>query len=220
MAAAGLAALAASRRGDRTDALTRAVAASAPDAVIVVDDDGAVVELNPAAERMFGRPRDGTVGRPLDDGMMPGYGVWLTEGRHELTARRVGGEQFAAEVTTAPVVGLGEHLHVLHVRDLGDRRRTERAVSGLAAIVQSSDDAIVSLTLDGVIESWNPGAERLYGHQPGEAIGRPVSLVEPRGRPGETPALLALVARGQHVESLETLRVRRDGSEVHVSLSV
>lgn len=220
LAAAGLAALAASRRGDRADALSRAVVASAPDAMIVVDDDGTVVELNPAAERMFGSRRDATLGRRLDDGMMQGYGVWATEGRHDVTARRAGGGQFAAEVSTAPVVGLGEHLHVLHVRDLGDRRRSDRAVSALAAIVQSSDDAIVSLTLDGVIESWNPGAERLYGHTPAEAIGRSVSLVEPRGRPGETPAMLALVRRGQHVESLETLRVRRDGSEVHVSLSV
>jgi diguanylate cyclase (GGDEF)-like protein/PAS domain S-box-containing protein len=220
LAAAGVAALAASRRSDRHAALTRAVVASAPDAIVVVDDDGAVVELNPAAERMFGRGRAATLGRRLEDGMIEGYGVWSTEGRHEVTARRAGGEQFAAEVTTAPVVGLGAHLHVLQVRDLGQRRRAERAVSDLAAIVQSSDDAIVSLSLDGVIESWNPGAERLYGHQSAEAIGRPVSLVEPRGRPGETPALLALVARGQHVESLETLRVRRDGSEVHVSLSV
>jgi len=220
LAAAGAAALAGSRRGDRDAALARAVVASAPDAVVVVDDDGAVVEFNPAAERMFGRGRDAAIGRRLDDRMIEGYGVWATEGRHEVTARREDGEEFSAEVSTAPVVGLGEHLHVLHVRDLGDRRRSERAVSDLAAIVRSSDDAIVSLTLEGMIESWNPGAERLYGHPPGEAIGRPISLVEPRGRPGETPALLALVARGQHVESLETLRVRPDGSEVHVSLSV
>jgi diguanylate cyclase (GGDEF)-like protein/PAS domain S-box-containing protein len=220
LAAAGVAAVAASRRSDRRGALARAVVASAPDAVVVVDDDGAVVEFNPAAERMFGRGRDATLGRRLGEGVIEGYGVWSTEGRHEVTARRADGEGFSAEVLTAPVVGLGEHLHVLHVRDLGDRRRSERAVSDLAAIVQSSDDAIVSLTLDGVVESWNPGAERLYGHPPVEAIGRPISLVEPRGRPGETPAMLALVRRGQHVEGLETLRVRRDGSEVHVSLSV
>ncbi|HEY2868939.1 MAG TPA: EAL domain-containing protein [Gaiellales bacterium] len=220
LAAAGVAAVAASRRSDRRGALARAVVASAPDAVVVVDDDGAVVEFNPAAERMFGRGRDATLGRRLGEGVIEGYGVWSTEGRHEVTARRADGEGFSAEVLTAPVVGLGEHLHVLHVRDLGDRRRSERAVSDLAAIVQSSDDAIVSLTLDGVVESWNPGAERLYGHPPVQAIGRPISLVEPRGRPGETPAMLALVRRGQHVEGLETLRVRRDGSEVHVSLSV
>jgi diguanylate cyclase (GGDEF)-like protein/PAS domain S-box-containing protein len=220
LAAAGAAAVTASRRSDRRGARTRAIVASAPDAVVVVDDDGIVVEFNPAAERMFGRGRDATLGRRLDDGMIEGYAVWSNEGRHEVTAVRAGGEAFSAEVSTAPVVGLAEHLHVLHVRDLGDRRRSERAASDLAAIVQSSDDAIVSLTLDGVIESWNPGAERLYGHPPGEAIGRPIALVEPRGRPGETPAMLALVRRGQHVESLETLRVRRDGSEVHVSLSV
>jgi diguanylate cyclase (GGDEF)-like protein/PAS domain S-box-containing protein len=218
--AAGAAAIAAGRRSDRHDALSRAVMASAPDAVVVVDEDGAVVELNPAAERMFGRRRDAAVGRGVGDGMLAGDAVWAQEGRHEVTARRADGETFPAEVSAAPVVGLAERLHVLHVRDLGERRRSERAVSDLAAIVQSSDDAIVSLTVDGVIESWNPGAERLYGHTAGEAIGRPISIVEPRGRPGETPAMLALVRRGQPVEGLETLRVRRDGSQVHVSLSV
>jgi diguanylate cyclase (GGDEF)-like protein/PAS domain S-box-containing protein len=218
--AAAAAAVAAGRRSDEHDALTRAVVASAPDAVVVVDEDGTVVDFNPAAERMFGRRREAAVGHALGDGMLPGDTVWALEGRHEVTARRANGETFPAEISAAPVVGLAERLHVLHVRDLGDRRRSERAVSDLAAIVRSSDDAIVSLTPDGVIESWNPGAERIYGHTAAEAIGRPISLVEPRGRPGETPAMLALVRRGQTVESLETLRVRRDGSEVHVSLSV
>src|SRR5438132_5305182 len=111
LAAAGFAALAGSRRGDRHDALARAVVASAPDAVVVVDDDGTVVEFNPAAERMFGRGRDATLGGRLDAGMIQGYAVWSTEGRHEVIARRADGGTFAAEVSTAPVVGLGEHLH-------------------------------------------------------------------------------------------------------------
>ena len=220
LVAAGAAAVAAARRHDRHDALARAVMASAPDAVVVVAEDGTVVELNPAAERMFGRGRDAAVGRALGDGMLVGDPVWAQEGRHEVTARRAGSGTFPAEISAAPVVGLARRLHVLHVRDLGERRRSERAVSDLAAIVQSSDDAIASLSLEGVIESWNPGAERLYGHTAAEAIGRPISIVEPRGRPGETPAMLALVRRGQPVQGLETLRVRRDGSEVHVSLSV
>jgi diguanylate cyclase (GGDEF)-like protein/PAS domain S-box-containing protein len=220
LAAAGGAAITAARRSDRHDALGRAVMASSPDAIVVVDEHGAVVELNPAAERMFGRSRDGVVGRALGDGMLPGDAVWAQEGRQEVTARRADGDPFPVEVSAAPVVGLAERLQVLHVRDLGERRRSDRAASDLAAIVQSSDDAIVSLSPDGLIESWNPGAERLYGHTAAEAIGRQISIVEPRGRPGETPAMLALVRRGQAVEGLETLRVRRDGSEVHVSLSV
>jgi diguanylate cyclase (GGDEF)-like protein/PAS domain S-box-containing protein len=220
LAAAGGAAITAARRSDRHDALGRAVMASSPDAIVVVDEHGAVVELNPAAERMFGRSRDAVVGRALGDGMLPGDAVWAQEGRQEVTARRADGEAFPVEVSAAPVVGLAERLQVLHVRDLGERRRSDRAASDLAAIVQSSDDAIVSLSPEGLIESWNPGAERLYGHTAAEAIGRQISIVEPRGRPGETPAMLALVRRGQAVEGLETLRVRRDGSEVHVSLSV
>jgi diguanylate cyclase (GGDEF)-like protein/PAS domain S-box-containing protein len=220
LATAAGAAIAAARRSDRRDALGRAVMASSPDATVVVDENGVVVELNPAAERMFGRRRDAAVGRALGDGMLAGEAVWAREGRHEVTAHGAGGEAFPVEVSAAPVVGLAERLHVLHVRDLGERRRSQRAASDLAAIVQSSDDAIVSLSPEGVIESWNPGAERLYGHTAAEAVGRPITIVEPRGRPGETPAMLALVRRGQPVDGLETLRVRRDGSEVHVSLSV
>jgi diguanylate cyclase (GGDEF)-like protein/PAS domain S-box-containing protein len=220
LAAAGAAAIAAARRGDRRDALGRAVLASSPDATVVVDENGVVVELNPAAERMFGRRRDAAVGRAVGDGMLAGEAVWVREGRHEVTAHGAGGEAFPVEVSAGPVVGLAERLYVLHVRDLGQRRRSERAASDLAAIVRSSDDAIVSLSPEGVIESWNPGAERLYGHPAAEAVGRPITIVEPRGRPGETPAMLALVRRGQPVDGLETVRVRGDGSEVHVSLTV
>ena len=115
---------------------------------------------------------------------------------------------------------MATRLRVLYVRDTGAERRAQRALYDLAAIIESSEDAIVSQTLDGVIESWNRGAERLYGHTAAEAIGRRISLVEPRGRTADSPALLALIRRGEPVENLETVRVRKDGIEVRVALTV
>ena len=211
----------------RAGALSDAVVASAPDAVIVLDEAGTVVEWNRAAERLLGRSRASIVGAALDPAILrpaaarPGGEPFFAEhGRHEVTATRPDGETFAAEVLVAPVVGADAMLRVLHVRDVGERRRSQRAVYDLAAIIESSDDAIVSLTPDGVIESWNPGAEALYGYAASEAIGRRISLVEPLGRPDDSRAVLPLIRRGEAVKSLETARVRKDGREVHVSLTV
>jgi diguanylate cyclase (GGDEF)-like protein/PAS domain S-box-containing protein len=210
-------------RRRRSEVLTQAIMASAPDAVVVVDDDGAVVEFNPAAERMFGVRRDTVIGSELSDGMLlpsPSSERAPLDGNYEATARRSDGATFPAEVSTAPVVGVDARLRVLYVRDISERRRAQRAVYDLAAIIESSDDAIISKTLEGVIESWNAGAERLYGHTAAEAIGQRISLVEPLGRPDQSPAVLALIRRGRPIENLETVRVRKDGAEVHVSLTV
>jgi PAS domain S-box-containing protein len=210
-------------RRRRSEVLTQAIVASAPDAVVVVDDDGAVVEFNPAAERMFGVRRDTVIGSELSDGMLlprPPSERAPLDGSYEATARRSDGSTFPAEVSTAPVVGVDAGLRVLYVRDISERRRAQRAVYDLAAIIESSDDAIISKTLEGVIESWNAGAERLYGHTAAEAIGQRISLVEPLGRPDQSPAVLALDRRARPIANFETVRVRKDGTEVHVSLTV
>jgi diguanylate cyclase (GGDEF)-like protein/PAS domain S-box-containing protein len=210
-------------RRRRSDVLTQAILASAPDAVVVLDDGGAVVEFNPAAERMFGVRRDSVIGSELHDGMLlpsaPAERAPVDRS-YEATATRSDGATFPAEVSTAPVVGVDARLRVLYVRDISERRRAQRAVYDLAAIIESSEDAIISKTLDGVIESWNAGAERLYGHTAAEAIGQRISLVEALGRPDQSPAVLALIRRGRPIENLETVRVRKDGAEVHVSLTV
>ena len=81
----------------------------------------------------------------------------------------------------------------------------------LAAIVESSDDAIVSKTLDGIVTSWNPAAERLFGYAAAEMIGRPISLLAPAGREDEMPAILERIRRGERVDHFETVRRRKDG---------
>jgi PAS domain S-box-containing protein len=130
-------------------------------------------------------------------------------------------------------------------RDLAGRARTERALRGareqleprvgartaelesagetdsrLAAIVASSDDAIASKTLEGIITSWNPGAERLFGYSAQEAIGQPMTLVVPPERASEEPAILARIARGEITDHFETVRVRKDGRKLDVSVTI
>ena len=94
------------------------------------------------------------------------------------------------------------------------------AVSRLATIVESSDDAIIGKTLEGLITSWNKGAEALYGYIAADVVGRPISILVPPERSEELPRILARLRRGERVEHFESVRVRKDGSFVDVSLSV
>jgi PAS domain S-box-containing protein len=103
---------------------------------------------------------------------------------------------------------------------VAERRRDETTLARLASIVESSDDAIVSKTLDGVITSWNGGAERLYGYSAAETVGRPIALIIPPDRPNEMLRILARVERGEHIESYETVRMRKNGTRLEVSLTV
>jgi PAS domain S-box-containing protein len=101
-----------------------------------------------------------------------------------------------------------------------ERERTGRAARQLVSIVESSDDAIVSKDLEGVITTWNNGAERLFGYTAEEAIGRPVTILIPPDRADEEPGILARIRRGERIDHYETLRRRKDGSLVDISLTV
>lgn len=105
-------------------------------------------------------------------------------------------------------------------RDTTDQRRADEARARLAAIVSSTSDAVVGTTLDGTITSWNPGAERLYGHPEAGALGRHLALVLPPERHAELTAAFARVAAGEAVELPDTVRVRQDGTRLHVAESI
>ena len=96
----------------------------------------------------------------------------------------------------------------------------EIAAARLAAIVDTSDDAIISKTLDGVITSWNAGAERIFGHSAAEAVGRHITLIIPTDRLAEEEHVLARLRRGERVDHFETVRIRKDGTSVDISLTV
>jgi PAS domain S-box-containing protein len=104
--------------------------------------------------------------------------------------------------------------------DIGDKRRAEEIQSRLAAIVESSDDAIVGKTLDGVITSWNAAAEQLFGYTADEMIGTHISRLVPPERPDDVSNILGAIRRGERVHHYETERIRKDGSRVQISISV
>ena len=106
------------------------------------------------------------------------------------------------------------------IEDISERKRTEEERARLAAIVDSSDDAIIGKTLSGVITSWNGGAEKIYGYAPEEMVGRPVSVLAVPGHGDEISRILEMVSRGKNVTHFETDRLRKDGKTIRVSLTV
>jgi len=113
-----------------------------------------------------------------------------------------------------------EELIYAIARDITERKRAEELLQRLAAIVDSSDDAIVGKTLDGVITSWNRGAEQLFGYSVEEAVGRPIGLIIPPDHSGEMPAILRKIARGEGLHNFESRRLGKDGQLLEVSLTI
>jgi len=106
------------------------------------------------------------------------------------------------------------------IQDITERKKASEANQYLASIVASSDDAILSKNLDGIITSWNAGAQRLFGYEAAEVIGKPVTILLPPGKQDEEPVILEKIRRGLSVDHFETQRIRKDHSLIHVSLTV
>ncbi len=132
------------------------------------------------------------------------------------------GREIPIDDSGAPIRGEGGDPAgvVLVFRDVTEARRAAEAHLHLAAIVESSDDAIISESLDGRIVSWNRGAERLYGYVADEVVGKPLSVLVPPDQPDEVPSLLDRIKRGERVEHYETVRLRKDGRRLDVALTL
>ena len=104
--------------------------------------------------------------------------------------------------------------------DISDRKQSEEAAQRLAAIVESSEDAIVSKDLNGIITSWNAGAERIFGYSASEVIGKPITILIPPDHIDEEPRLLERIRRGERTDHYETIRRRKDGSLIPISLTL
>jgi PAS domain S-box-containing protein len=141
---------------------------------------------------------------------------------YETIRRRKDGTPVDISLTVSPI--LDEHGRVVGAskiaRDITDRKRVDGARGMLAALVESSDDAIVSKDLNGIIRSWNAGAERLFGYTAREAIGQPITMLIPPDHANEEPSILGRIRRGERVEHYETIRHRKDGTPVDISLTV
>ncbi|WP_395746494.1 PAS domain S-box protein [Prosthecobacter sp.] len=208
------------------------IVASALDAIICVDDEERIVLFNAAAATLFGCTEKEALGQPLDRfiiGFKPeqiqpaerGAGaVAPTPSVHALNGRRKNGGEFPAEASISQTEVDGKKVRTVILRDVTGRRRNEEATAMLAAIVDSSDDAIFSQSLDGMVTSWNAGAEKLFGYPAGEIVGRPVSLLIPPDRRHEEEKIQGQIRRGERVQHFETLRLTSDGSSLPVSIWV
>jgi PAS domain S-box-containing protein len=106
------------------------------------------------------------------------------------------------------------------VQDITERKKAEEKIQSLANIVESSNDAIVTKSVDGIITSWNKGAEQFYGYSAEEIIGKPIFILEPSSSEGETKVLIKMVKQGERVHQYETTQLRKDGRKIYVSLSL
>jgi PAS domain S-box-containing protein len=105
-------------------------------------------------------------------------------------------------------------------QDITERKHNEEAAQRLAAIIESSDDAIVSNDLDGIVTSWNGGAERIFGYPAEEIVGKPIAILTPSGHQKKEETIMERIRRGQRVEHYETARQRKHGSLIDVSLTI
>jgi two-component system CheB/CheR fusion protein len=114
----------------------------------------------------------------------------------------------------------GAPMILLAIEDITEREHAEATSARLAAVVESSDDAIITQDINGVIQTWNPGAERIFGYTQAEAIGKPITMLIPADRFSEEVRTLEQIRRGEHIRHHESIRRRKDGSLLNVSLTI
>jgi PAS domain S-box-containing protein len=208
------------------------------DAVIATDVEGRVTFLNGVAESLTGWPQVEAAGRflpevfhivnehtrrPAENPALRALHAGTTVGlaNHTILIARDGTERpiddSAAPIRVESSTPVGA---VLVFRDVTERKLAEGDRTRLAAIVESSDDAIISKSLDGIIRSWNSGAERLFGYRHAEAVGQPITLIIPPEHIDEERAILEQLRRGERIEHFETVRVGKDGRRLDVSITI
>ena len=209
---------------------------SAMDSIITVDEEQRIVLFNGAAERVFRCPAAEALGQPITRFMPQRFHAAHAGHIHKfgdtgvtnramgpkgvLWAVRADGQEFQIEASISQAVTGGRKLFTVILRDVTERVRGEETRERLAAIVESSDDAIISKTLDGTITAWNHGAEKVFGYPAADAVGKTMWMIMPPELAAEETDILARIGRGLSVEHFETIRVRKDGRKIDVSVTI
>jgi len=210
-----------------------AIVDSSDDAIVSKTLDGLITSWNRAAERIFGWTAAEAVGRSITIVIPPDrlaeeedILARIKQGEKiehfETTRMRKDGTRFEISLTVSPIKNAkGEVIGASKIaRDISARLHGDEAIARLAAIVDSADDAIVSKTLDGVITSWNRAAQAMFGWTAAEAVGQRITLIIPRERWPEQDEVLARVCKGESIDHFDTVRVRKSGERIDVSLTV
>ncbi|MBL1173559.1 PAS domain S-box protein [Pantanalinema sp. GBBB05] len=208
----------------------------ANDAIIAIESNQQITLFNQGAEKIFGYTAAEVLGQPLSI-LLPerfttahyhqvnqfaqsaGQARRMGE-RGEIMGRRKDGTEFPAEASISKLQLGNNYIVTAILRDISDRKQAEASMSQLAAIVESSEDAIISETLDGTVISWNASAERLFGYAADDIIGQPVRAIIPADHWGEKQQMLQQLQRGERIYHHETVRQHQDGTLIDVALTI
>lgn len=223
----------ADRAAHSARAILAAIVESSDDAILSKDLDGTIISWNRGAQRIFGYTAEEMIGSPITRLIPPEMREEETRILAQIRAgRRVEhfetmrmtkfGRRIFVSLTVSPVRDpSGTVIGASKVaRDITAQKAAERMGGVLAAIVQSSDDAIISTDLDGHVLSWNPAAERLYGYAAEDMIGKSVGRIIPADTPNDQRLILSKIREGERIEHYETVRVSRTGRRIDVSVTV
>ncbi|HVK96389.1 MAG TPA: PAS domain S-box protein [Flavisolibacter sp.] len=205
-------------------------------AFVLINSSGAIIDWNTQSEKIFGWKKEEVMGRSVAEIIIPvqyrteyekklnntfktGKGTLIGK-RLELSALHRSGNEFDVEFTIASIKRGNSYIFAVFLHDITQRKATEKELVMLASVVNHSDDAIYTNTLDGVITSWNKGAEKVYGYTAEEAIGQIVPMLIPHHRKNEEAEIVCRILRGEIIDHYETERIRKDGQILNISLTV
>ncbi|MCE9557034.1 MAG: PAS domain S-box protein [Planctomycetes bacterium] len=218
----------------KSDARFRSLLESAPDAMLLVDSNGAIQHVNLAVEEAFGFRREELIGRSiatlipaLAPGMHPGDGLPFARSDASeplgigLSYVGVRGDQtrFPVEIQLRSLPGEDGMLSIAAVRDVTNRRQAAEDQSRLAAILEGATAAIIVASPEGDIQHWNRGAEQLFGYSASDAVGRNMSMLTPPGRPSEFERVFKQLSAGQAANEFETVKLHYDGALLDVGVT-